>query len=177
MKTFKVIIVAVGLIFLSCDNETTLQEYYVQNQDNNQFMALDIPASLLSADVAELDAEQKATLETIRKVNLMAYPMNDKNKATYDQEREKLAEILQAEKYKTLIKYGGGTRKAELYYLGEEDAIDEFIVFGSDEEKGFAVARILGNNMEPAALIKLVKSFNKGDLNLQGLEALSTFKN
>lgn len=176
MKTFKLFLAFVGFVFISCDNDTSLQEYYVQNQENQQFMAIDIPASLLSADVANLDAEQKATLETIKKVNLMAFPINEENEATYEQEREKLASILQDEKYKTLIKYGGGTRKAELYYLGEEDAIDEFIVFGSDAEKGFAVARVLGDDMEPAALIKLVRSFNKGDINIEGLEALNSFK-
>ena len=176
MKTAKLFLALAGFIFLSCDNNTTLQEYYVENQENKQFLALDVPASLLTADAANLDAEQKATLETIKKVNLMAFPMNEKNKASFEEEKAKLAAILQDDKYNTLIKYGGGTRKAELYYLGEEDAIDEFIVFGSDEEKGFAVARVLGDDMEPAALVKLLKSFNEDDLNVQGLEALTSFK-
>lgn len=164
-----------GLTLASCNNETTLQEYYVENQANKQFMALDVPASLLSANNS-LDAEQRATLETIKKVNLMAFPMNDENRASFEEEKEKLTAILQNDKYNTLMKYGGGTRNAQLYYLGEDDAIDEFVVFGSDEEKGFAIARVLGDDMQPEALIKLLKSFNEGDLNVQGLEALTMFK-
>lgn len=175
MKTFKLVVLAMGLILASCNNETTLQEYYVENQANKQFMALDLPASLLSAS-GSLDAEQRATLETIKKVNLMAFPMNEENRASFEEEKEKLTAILKNDKYNTLMKYGGGTRNAQLYYLGEDDAIDEFIVFGSDEEKGFAIARVLGDDMQPEALIKLLKSFNEGDLNIEGLEALTMFK-
>jgi hypothetical protein len=176
MKSFKIILALVVLAFYSCDNETTLQEYYVENQGNKQFLALDVPSSLLTGSGSRLDAEQKATLETIKKVNLMAYPMNDENKASYEQEKEKLTAILQNDKYNTLIKYGGGSRKAELYYLGEEDAIDEFVVFGSDQEKGFAVARVLGEDMKPEALIKLLKSFQEGDIDIEGLQSLTSFK-
>ena len=176
MKSFKIILALVVLAFYSCDNETTLQEYYVENQGNKQFLALDVPSSLLTGSGSRLDAEQKATLETIKKVNLMAFPMNDENKASYEQEKEKLTAILQNDKYNTLIKYGGGSRKAELYYLGEEDAIDEFVVFGSDEEKGFAVARVLGEDMKPEALIKLLKSFQEGDIDIEGLQSLTSFK-
>lgn len=176
MRTFKLLLAFVGLSLISCDNQTTLQEYYVENQQNRQFLALDIPSSLLTGNNSSLDAEQKATLETIKKVNLMAFPMNEENEASYEEEKSKLSSILQDDKYQTLMKYGGGIRKAELYYLGEEDAIDEFIVFGADEEKGFAIARVLGEDMEPEALIRLLKSFQEGDLNIEGLEALSTFK-
>ncbi|GHA35001.1 hypothetical protein GCM10007103_15680 [Salinimicrobium marinum] len=176
MKRFKILLALGALAFYSCDNETTLQEYYVENQGNKQFLALDVPSSLLTGSGSRLDTEQKATLETIKKVNLMAFPMNDENKASYEQEKEKLTAILQNDKYNTLIKYGGGSRKAELYYLGEEDAIDEFVVFGSDEEKGFAVARVLGEDMKPEALIKLLKSFQEGDIDIQGLQSLTSFK-
>lgn len=176
MRDFKLLLASVVLVFMSCDNKTTLQEYYVENQENNQFMALDIPASLLAADNNSLSAEERATLETIKKVNLMVFPMNDKNKASFEEEKNRLATILQDEKYESLIRYGGGSRKAELFLVGEEDAIDEFIVFGSDDEKGFGVARVLGDDMEPEALVRLVRSFNEGDLNIQGLQSLTSFQ-
>jgi len=72
------------------------------------------------------------------------------------------------------MKYGGGNRKAELYYMGEEDAIDELIVFGSDEEKGFGIARVTGDDMNPEAIIRLFKSMEKGELDIQGLQNLNT---
>ncbi|MGB7843778.1 MAG: DUF4252 domain-containing protein, partial [Salinimicrobium sp.] len=84
--------------------------------------------------------------------------------------------ILKNKKYKQLFRYGGGERRAELYYMGEEDAIDELVIFGSDEEKGFGIARVTGNDMEPEAMIRLFKSFQKGDLNISGLPDLNGFK-
>lgn len=173
MKPIKIFLVCLASLAYSCDDKTTLQEYYVENQNNRQFLALDVPASLLTGNNSRLNAEQKATLETVRKVNLLAFPLNEETRANFEEERARLSSILGDEKYQPLIKYGGGTRKAELYYIGEDDAIDEFIVYGFDEEKGFGVARVLGDNMNPDALIKLMKSFEEGDLNIEGLQSLT----
>ncbi len=167
--------VLLSLGVVSCDNETTLQEFYVEHQNDNQYLAFDIPASLLTGDNSALNAEQKATLETIKKVNVLGFPLKEENKETYETEKERLTSILKADKYKQLMRYGGGNRKAELYYLGEEDAIDELIVFGSDDEKGFGIARVTGNDMDPEAMIRLLKSFEKGDLNVAGLPDLDGF--
>lgn len=172
MKKVIPILVLLSLIFWSCENETTLQEYYVQNQNSNQFLAFDIPASLLTGDNSALTEEQRATLMTVKKVNVLGFPLKDSNSAEYEAEKEKLTQILNNDKYKQLLRYGGGTRKAELYYMGEEDAIDEIIIFGSDEEKGFGIARVTGDDMNPEAMIRLFKSFEKGELNLAGLPDL-----
>lgn len=171
MKKVLPILALLGLMW-SCENETSLQEYYVENQNSNQFIAFDVPASLLTGDNSALNEEQRATLKTIRKVNVLGFPLKDENSAEYQVEKEKLTEILKNEKYNQLLRYGGGTRKAELYYVGEEDAIDELIIFGSDEEKGFGIARVTGDDMDPEAMIKLFKSFEKGELNVAGLPDL-----
>lgn len=164
------ILISLGLV--SCNNETSLQEYYVEHQNDRQYLAFDIPASLLTGDNSSLSAEHKATLETIRKVNILGFPKKEDNEAKYEEEKEKLSQILKAEKYKQLMRYGGNNRKAELYYLGEEDAIDEIIVFGSDDEKGFGIARVTGDDMNPEDIIRLFKSFEKGELNIDGLPDL-----
>lgn len=170
-------LVLLSLGFVSCQNETSLQEFYVENQNDNQYIAFDIPASLLTGDNSNLSAEQKATLETIRKVNILGFPKNEENKEVFEQEQEKLANILKSDKYNLLMRYGGGDRKAELYYRGEEDAIDELIVFGADGEKGFGIARVTGNDMKPEDIIRLFKSLEKGELNIDGLPNLgSMFK-
>jgi hypothetical protein len=175
MKKVLIIMVLLSLGVVSCDNETTLQEFYVEHQNDNQYLAFDIPASLLTGDNSALNAEQRATLETIKKVNILGFPLKEENKETYETEKERLTSILKADKYKQLMRYGGGNRKAELYYLGEEDAIDELIVFGSDDEKGFGIARVTGNAMNPEAMIRLLKSFEKGELDVAGLPKLNGF--
>ena len=34
-------------LFTSCNSEPTIQEYYVKNQEKSDFIALDLPASLI----------------------------------------------------------------------------------------------------------------------------------
>ncbi|HER40107.1 MAG TPA: DUF4252 domain-containing protein [Salinimicrobium catena] len=174
MKKAVLILVLLSLGLVSCENETSLQEFYVENQNDKQYLAFDIPASLLTGENSRLTPEQRTTLETIRKVNILGFPKKADNEAAFEQEQEKLSNILKSDKYNLLMKYGGGNRKAELYYMGEEDAIDELIVFGSDEEKGFGIARVTGDDMNPEAIIRLFKSMEKGELDIQGLQNLNT---
>ncbi len=158
------------MLLLACNNKPSLQEYYVENQEDNQFLALDIPAGMFT-NSESLDEEQRATLETVKKINLLAYPVkagNDK----FDAEMTKLEEILSDEKYQLLIKYGSGERKAEVYFTGDEDAVDELIVYGYDKTKGLGVARVLGEDMNPGDLIKLMTSMKKGEVNVEGLSAI-----
>ena len=55
------------------------------------------------------------------------------------------------------------TRKAALYFTGEEDAIDEIVAFGYDSERGMGVARILGKDMNPQKIMELIKSMDGED--------------
>ncbi|MDT0678044.1 DUF4252 domain-containing protein [Autumnicola musiva] len=171
MKALKIIFgFAVFSFIFACNNETSLQEYYVENQQNKEFLALDVPANMFT-NSGSLDEEQRATLQTVKKINLLAYPVK-KGNADIETEMAKLEEILKDEKYQLLIKYGSGDRKAEVYFTGDEDAIDELIVYGYDTSKGVGVARLLGENMNPGELLKLMKSMKEGDLNVEGLSAI-----
>ena len=62
--------------------------------------------------------------------------------------------------------------KATVKYIGSEDAIDEVIIFGSDDKKGFALVRILGNDMNPAHLVQLLKAIQKSDYKGEGLDKI-----
>ncbi len=48
-------------------------------------------------------------------------------------------------------------------YEGDDDSMDEVIVYATDKTKGFALIRVLGDNMEPAKIMKLANSINKVD--------------
>ena len=78
------IVLFAGITLTSCNNGETLQEYYVANQDNTNFILVDVPTSLISKDSEALDAKQKEVLETVRKINIMAYPLKDGTTATFD---------------------------------------------------------------------------------------------
>ena len=73
--------------------------------------------------------------------------------------------------------FGSNKEEATLKYVGEEDAIDEIIVFASDDEKGFALFRLLGDNMEPAKMIKLMNAIEKGDVDVSKLTSIGKIFN
>lgn len=166
------ILILAALTLVSCSDGKSLQGYFVDKQDDDRFMKVDIAASLLQSDSPNLTEEQKDILNSVRKVNVVAYPNKGDNAADYESEKEVIKEIIGQEKYKTLMKMGSNNSGASLKYLGEEDAIDEIVIFASDNERGFAIFRVTGDNMEPAKMIKLMNSVESGDLDVSGLSGI-----
>lgn len=161
-----------ALTMFSCNNEESLQRYLVDRQDDDSFLKIDIAASLLQTDSNSLSQEEKDILETVKKINVVAFPLNGENDAQYEGKKQELKNIISQDKYKTLMKFGSNSKGATLKYLGEEDAISEIIVFASDDEKGFALFRLLGDNMRPDQMIKLMNSIEKGDLDVSKLSSI-----
>ncbi len=161
-----------ALTLLSCSNEKSLQRYLVDRQDDDAFLKIDIAASLLQTDSNSLTQEEKDILETVKKINIVAFPLKGENVSEYDVKKQELKDIINQDQYKTLMKFGSKNRGATLKYLGEEDAIDEIIIFASDDEKGFALFRLLGENMRPDQMIKLLNSIERGDINASELSSI-----
>ena len=157
---------AITLITIACDSHPSLQKYYVDSKENNEFISIDLPSSILQLNDSEVSEDFKNTLESIKKVNFLALQLNETNKELYTSEKQKIKDILKNPKYKQLMRMNMGKGSVSVNYLGEEDAIDEVIIFGSDNEKGFAVIRVIGENMNPASILKLTQNLNlDGDSN------------
>ena len=158
-----------ALTLLSCSKEKSLQRYLVDKQEDNNFIKFDLPASMIQQDSDFLNLEQKEVLASVRKLNIVAFPIKegDSLKTEYTAEKEMLTSIMNQEKYQTLMKFGSPTQGASLKYVGDYDAIDEIIIFASDEEKGFAIFRLTGDKMDPEKMINVMKSAERGDLDLQ----------
>jgi len=173
MNIFKrITLFAAVILMMSCDNNQSLQEYYVDNQGNKEFISMDVPTSLF-ANTEKLSADQKKTLETVKKINILAIPKKQENQIKIEAEKTKISNILKDEKYQLLMKYGGGNSKMAVYYTGSDDAVDEIIVYGEDEMKGMGIARVLGDNMNPSDILQLVRSLQKGDIDMDGLEGFT----
>ncbi|GGG11108.1 hypothetical protein GCM10011344_09770 [Dokdonia pacifica] len=166
------IVLFAGITLTSCNNGETLQEYYVANQDNTNFILVDVPTSLISKDSEALDAKQKEVLETVRKINIMAYPLKDGTTATFDSEVAKVSTILASDDYEELMKVNSDMGNMKLYFRGEEDAIDEVIVFASEDSKGFVLARLLGNDMNIADMANLAKTIQAGDIDVSQFDGV-----
>jgi len=171
MKAIKNLILAfLAVMTFSCNNEKSLQEYYVENQRDSDFLALDVPTSMFT-NMESIDSSQTSTLKTIKKINLLALEKSN-NVKRYEEEKLKLDEIFVNEKYQLLMKFGGSDKKAALYFTGEEDAIDELIAYGYDDEKGLGVARVLGEDMEPEKILKMIQSLKAEDLDTEGIKGM-----
>jgi hypothetical protein len=166
-----------ALTLFSCSNKESLQRYIVDRQDDDSFLKIDIAASLLQTDSANLSQEEKDILKTIKKINVVAYPIEEGNVSAYEVKMQVLKTILDQDRYKTLMKYGSNKEGATLKYVGLEDAIDEIIVFVRDDEKGFALFRLLGDDMRPEQMIKLMTAIEKGDVDISKLNSIGKIFN
>lgn len=158
MKTIKIIISAFLLVTLSmsCTQKETLQSYFVKHQESPNFMSLDIPLSILDIDQAELNEEQKEAYESINKLNMLGYSLKEGNEKEFNNEIKQVKTILDDKKYEELMRAGNSTDgKIVVKYIGSDSKIDELIVFGTMNNKGFAIVRVLGDDMEPLKILKL----------------------
>jgi hypothetical protein len=159
---------------LSCDTSKSLQSYIVEKQDDNRFMKVDFATSLMS-ELDSLPEEQKQVLAAIKKMNVVAYPKKEGSQADFDMETKRVSFIFDQERYQVLGSFKANNQNVTLMYLGKEDAIDEVIVYAIDNDKGFAIFRLLGNNMNPSDILKLSGMLEKGNIDLSkltGLEAI-----
>lgn len=159
---------------VSCKKEASLQSYLVESQDKKGFINLDVPSSILQLNVDESSEKDKSTFESIRKVNITGLPYNKADEKTYEVEKEKIKEILKKSDYKKLINFKKDGMHAVIYYSGKADAIDEIIAFGYGKEMGVGIARILGDDMNPNNIMKMMKNIklDKNNLDLGKFKSL-----
>ncbi|OIV43966.1 DUF4252 domain-containing protein [Flavobacterium johnsoniae] len=160
------------LTFVSCNSEPSLQKYFVENTDNKDFIALDVSPSILNLEKTKLSAEQKDAVNSFNKMNILAFKANDKNQAQFETERKKVTAILKNPKYQELMKFGSGKDGASISYVGTDENITEFIVFANRKENGFAVVRVLGNNMNPNNIMTLMSVLKESKIDMEQLKPL-----
>ena len=150
-------IFVLAIITFSCDSSQSLQQYYVNSKENTEFISVDLPSSILQLKDDQVSEDIKNTLNTIKKVNFLALQLTETNEALYTSEKLKVNAILKNPKYKQLMRMNMGKGSVSVNYLGEEDAIDVIVIFGSDASKGFAVVRVIGENMNPSDIMKIAQ--------------------
>lgn len=163
---------AVSLFLTSCNNEPSLQKFFVENSEKKDFIVVDVAPSIINVDKAKLSAEQKTALESFDKMNVLAFKLNKNNKAQYEAESKKLKEILKGEQYQELIKYGSGKDAASISFVGSEDHINEFVLFGKKDDNGFAVVRIMGNDMNPNNIMNILSILKSSNVDMEQLKPL-----
>ncbi|MFH7004747.1 DUF4252 domain-containing protein [Flavobacterium bizetiae] len=160
------------LTLVSCNSEPSLQKYFVENTDNKNFIALDVSPSILNVEKTKLSAEQNEALKSFDKMNILAFKANATNQVQFETERAKVKAILKDPKYQQLMSFGSGKDGASISYVGADDNIKEFVVFANRKENGFAVVRVLGENMNPNNIMTLMSVLRESKIDMEQLKPL-----
>ena len=166
MKTLlKHIAVFILLIsVLACTPKNTLQSYFVENEEATAFVSMDIPISYLNSKKIVLSEDQSNAIDSIEKLNMIAYSLADGSQEEFESELVKIKEILKSDIYNDLMRMGNSSDgKAQISYIGDDSEIDELIIFGYSFKKGFAVVRVLGDNMQLSKILQLGDVINQLD--------------
>src|SRR4051812_44832192 len=162
--------IALLTLLVACDNHESLQKYFVSKSEDKNFISLDISPSILNIDKTKLTPEQSKALASFNKMNVLAFKADASNAAEYQKERKKVTAILKDPKYQQLMKFGSGQDGASVSFIGDENHIDEFVLFANKKENGFAVVRILGNNMNPNGIVTMMTALKNSNVNMKQLE-------
>jgi len=63
-----VIVLSVLAIFISCNQQKTIQTYIVEKQDKHGFMSVDLPMSLIQLNTGKAPLEVKEAYGSIKKL-------------------------------------------------------------------------------------------------------------
>ncbi|WP_320814349.1 DUF4252 domain-containing protein [Flavobacterium sp.] len=170
MKVF--VITILSFLALSCSNKPTLQKYFVENTEDKDFIAIDVSPSVLNLEKASLSESEEKALETFDKMNIIAFKKDSLNDKKFKDEVIKVKSILKDEEYQQLMKFGSSKQGAAIYFVGEDDNIDEFVVYANNATSGFALVRILGDNMNPNDVMILFELMRKSKIDIDQLKPL-----
>ncbi|WP_298777565.1 DUF4252 domain-containing protein [uncultured Polaribacter sp.] len=162
MKKITSIFSLVFLVLLatSCKNEKSLQSYLVDSSGKDGFYTGDLPVSSILSAKADVSDDVKETIKSIKKVNIVFLQKTEDNDAAYQTEKAILKNIFTNKDYKSLMTMKAKGMNVNVYYTGETDSLNEVIAFGFSKKAGVGVARLLGDNMNPAKIIEMMNSVN-----------------
>ncbi|WP_339890056.1 DUF4252 domain-containing protein [uncultured Flavobacterium sp.] len=168
------IIILFSIVTLvSCNTKPSLQKYFVDNTESKDFVAIDLGSDIINTEKMSLTASDKEALKSFEKMNVLAFKKEESNKSNYDVEVQKVKTILKdTTSYNELMKFGSGNDGASIYFVGDDDHINEFVLFANKKENGFAVVRILGKDMNPMHIMKIIGLIQKSNINLDQLKPL-----
>lgn len=160
------------VLISSCKNEKSLQSYLVESQEKAGFMYGDLPVGSMLTAKTEVSDEVKETMKSIKKINIAFLRKTDDNTAAYEAEKATLKNIFTSDAYKSLGRVKAKGMNVNMYYSGDTNAIDEIIAFGYSKKAGVGVARLLGDNMNPAKILEMMNSVKLDGDNLESFSAI-----
>ena len=159
----------VAFLVTSCNNDKSLQKYLVETSGKEGFMTGDIPVSSLISAKADISDEIKETIKSVKKINVIFLSKTTENQTIYEAEKNTLKNIFTNNDYKSLGKLKAQGMNINVYYTGKTDSLDEVIAFGYSNIVGVGVARLLGENMDPAKMLEMLQNITMDENNLKNI--------
>ncbi|WP_179339575.1 DUF4252 domain-containing protein [Winogradskyella ludwigii] len=178
IQSIKKSIVVLFLVaaFTSCNQGPTLQTYYVDNELKPGFTSFDVPSSIVNVENVDMTEMQKEAYNSVDKLNVLTFMKEDTEAEDYKLELEKVQTILKDPKYEELMRGGNSVDgKFTVKFLGDIDNIEELIIFGNATNKGFIIARILGDDMNASKLMSLSSVLKNANIEEDQLKGITDF--
>jgi hypothetical protein len=163
---------AASFLFVSCNQQPSLQKYFVDKSEKKEFMSFDLSPSILNLKPEGLTPAQQKALATFNKINILAFKADSINGKEYDVESLKVKEILKDDKYQELMHVGSGKDGGSISYVGDENHIEEFVLYGRRKENGFVVVRVLGKDMSANSIMEMLSILKSSNINTEQLKPL-----
>lgn len=180
MMTFNyriaIVVLGIAMALTSCTSKPSLQQYFVDSQEKEGFVTTTIPKSVLGLNVANMSESSQEAYNSINKVNVLYYPIDNSDISTFEKEHLVLKDILKSDHYKTLMKHKDDGMNIQVVYEGNTDDIDEFIVYGMMDKAGLGVARILGDDMNIGSIMKMMEELKDIDVDLDSSGMIDILK-
>ncbi len=162
LKNF-IIFISTVLAMISCNSDASIQKFIVEKQEREDIISFDLSSDMLSLKDSAHSIENAEILNSIKKANIIAYKIDTLNKDIYNDDKEQLINILKNKKYTELMRAGKGSNGVRVYTIGNEEALDEVIVYLNDKTKGWALVRVIGDNMQPEQIMGLIDDVRLND--------------
>ena len=160
------------LLFITCDKQPSLQSYFVEKLEDPSFLIVNIPFQLENIFSENLTQEELKAVSNIGKLNLLVYRPKENQVQLLKKELKTVEQLLENKRYQNLMEFKAFDKgQGSFLFEGETDQIEEGIVFVSIPGSGFGLLRILGSDINPLVLSKLIK---KIDLSLLEKEITAT---
>ncbi|WP_336129264.1 DUF4252 domain-containing protein [Mesoflavibacter sp. CH_XMU1422-2] len=168
-------VLTIALLFVSCKDENSIQTYFVDHREQPEFLSLDLSAKMLDLSKADLTVEQQEAYNSIEKLDVLAYRVNDGDVVAYEQELQKAKKVFKNEKYEELMEFKDNGISFKISTIGNENTVDEFLVLANSKEMGFTFVRVIGDEMKPEQLVKLITELQHADVDNNQLNQLFNY--
>lgn len=140
------------------DQPSTIQQFFIHQQDDANYISLTVPASIIPMTKDSIDPKMKNLRQRFKSLNVLSFkPSDTVSQASIAKEKALLKRILKKEKdYQTLMKINSEGNAIKVLAKGDfdEELLDEILIYiskgkgqHSSDNIVFVLVRLLGDKV------------------------------